>query len=120
MSRSGLELEGYEFLTNSINTKRLQTEAKKILDSYSHTWDILAESLQNSVDAIEENKKANPKSTALIQIVFDANLRSIEISDTGTGMSPSQVMEVLAPHHGYKRGKGYRGRKALGYLLSCS
>lgn len=114
MSEQQLNLEGYEFLTETISTNRLQTEARNILDSYSHTWDVLAESLQNSVDAIEQNVKATPDAHALIQIVFNANLRSVEVSDTGVGMSPEQVMSVLAPHQGLKRGKGLRGEKGVG------
>lgn len=57
MTQSVSDLEGYEFLRETVNANRLRTEAKNILDSYSHTWDILAESLQNSVDAIEQNTK---------------------------------------------------------------
>lgn len=114
MSGTQLNLEGYDFLQQTVSMKRLQTEARNILDSYSHTWDILAESLQNSVDAIEQARKINPKSIALIQITFNASLRSIEVSDTGTGMSTEQVMNVLAPHQGFKRGLGLRGEKGVG------
>lgn len=112
--QSQLSLEGYEFLKETFSTKRLQREARNILDSYSHTWDILAESLQNSVDAIEQSAKANPSPVALIQVVFNAYLRSIEVSDTGVGMSADQVMSVLAPHQGFKRGMGLRGEKGVG------
>ena len=107
-------LEGYEFLKESYSQKRLQREARNILDSYSHTWDILAESLQNSVDAIEQAAKSISEAVKQIQVVFNAHLRSIEVSDTGIGMSAEQVMSVLAPHQGFKRGMGLRGEKGVG------
>lgn len=107
-------LEGYEFLREQVSQKRLQREARNILDSYSHTWDLLAESLQNSVDAIEQAAKLDSEAVKQIQIVFNAHLRSIEVSDTGIGMSADQVMSVLAPHQGFKRGMGLRGEKGVG------
>ena len=82
MFQTSSNLEGYEFLKETFSANRLQTEARNILDSYSHTWDILAESLQNSVDAIEQNVKENPNAATFIQLVLNTNLRSIEISDT--------------------------------------
>jgi anti-sigma regulatory factor (Ser/Thr protein kinase) len=109
-----MNLEGYEFLKATINTNRLQSEAKNILDSYSHPWDILAEALQNAVDAIEQNVTLHSNAIKNIRIVFNSNLRAIEVSDTGTGMSRDQVMNVLAPHQGLKRGKGLRGEKGVG------
>ncbi|HEX8559494.1 MAG TPA: ATP-binding protein [Pyrinomonadaceae bacterium] len=114
MAKTNLNLEGYEFLTETVNANRLQTEARNILDSYSHTWDLLAEALQNSVDAIEQRRKDDPKALSLINIVFNASQRSIEVSDTGIGMSADQVRRVLAPHQGLKRGKGMRGEKGVG------
>ena len=114
MSQLSPNLEGYEFLHENHTANRLQTEARNILDTYSNTWDILAESLQNSVDAIEQNVSGNPNAIRLIQLVFNASLRSIEISDTGIGLSSDQVMKVLVPHQGFKRGKGLRGEKGLG------
>jgi len=114
MSQSQPTLEGYQFLNDTVSTNRLQSEARNILDSYSHTWDILAESLQNSVDAVEQKIKEDASAKATIRITFDAHKRSIEVSDTGVGMSPEQVKKVLAPHQGYKRGKGLRGEKGVG------
>ncbi len=66
------------------------------------------------MDAIEQNVKSNPNAPKLIQVIFNTSLRSIEISDTGTGISYQQVVSVLAPHQGFKRGKGLRGEKGVG------
>jgi hypothetical protein len=114
VTHSPANLEGYQFLQETVGPDRLQAEARNILDSYSHVWDILAESLQNSADAIEQSRKLNSSSISLIQIEFNASKRSIEISDTGIGMTSDQVMKVLAPHQGLKRGLGLRGEKGVG------
>ncbi|MBS4027225.1 MAG: hypothetical protein KGZ58_01200 [Ignavibacteriales bacterium] len=40
-----------------LEEERLKNEAITILKSYSHIWDILSELFQNSIDAIDQNKK---------------------------------------------------------------
>lgn len=115
MTEISENLEGFKFLTENVDAGRLKGEARNILDSYSHTWDILAEALQNSVDAIDQRyQQVGNDKPRIIKIVFNAQLRSIEISDTGKGMSADEIKRVLAPHQGYKRGGGLRGEKGVG------
>lgn len=81
--------------------KRLRKEIKNICDSYSHPWDILAELVQNSVDAIllyDKRFGETHKKEHKIEIEINALERSIRIRDTGTGFSPERFSELLAPH----------------------
>src|SRR5206468_3906743 len=55
------------------------------------------------------------KAKAQIAIVFNCKLRSVEVSDTGIGMSPNELKEILAPGKSLKRGKAnLRGEKGVG------
>ncbi len=102
----------------------LREQATNILDTYSHPWDILAEALQNSVDAVEKAASNAPNAPSYIEIVFNARSRSIEVSDTGSGMSLDILKKVLIPNFGTKRNAvDSRGEKGLGLsfiLLSCN
>ena len=109
------DLDGFRFLEKTIDEEILRAQAQNILDSYAHPWDLLAEALQNSVDAIEQKIAKDRKAKAHISIVFNCKLRSIEVSDTGIGMSADELKEVLAPGKSLKRGKaGLRGEKGVG------
>jgi hypothetical protein len=47
--------------------------------------------------------------------VFNCKLRSVEVSDTGIGMSADDLKEVLAPGKSLKRGTAnLRGEKGVG------
>ena len=53
MATTAADLNDFDFLTETIDDELLRHNAQNILDSYAHPWDILAETLQNSIDAIE-------------------------------------------------------------------
>src|SRR5260370_24904317 len=106
---------GSRFLEKTIDEEILRAQSQNMLDSYAHPWDLLAEALQNSVDAIEQKIAKDRKAKAHISIVFNCKLRSIEVSDTGIGMSADELKEVLAAGKSLKRGKaGLRGEKGVG------
>ncbi|MGO9540977.1 MAG: ATP-binding protein [Terriglobales bacterium] len=87
-----------------------------VIDSYHHDWDVLAELCQNAVDAIREK---NPPKGA-ISVLFDRGKRSIEVKDTGIGMTRSQVEKALAPNMTFKKGNlKLVGEKGLG-LTFCA
>jgi anti-sigma regulatory factor (Ser/Thr protein kinase) len=89
---------------------------RNIVDSYHHDWDVLAELCQNAVDAIRE--KVPAKGT--VQVRFDRKNRSIEVSDTGVGMTREKVSRALAPNVTFKRGQPKLiGEKGLG-LTFCA
>jgi hypothetical protein len=124
MSPQTQQLEGFDFLKTAVDNEMLRASAQNILDSYAHPWDILSESLQNAVDAVELNCKSNPDGKKNIRVVFDCPARSIEVSDTGIGITASQLMEILAPGKSLKRGMaGLRGEKGVGMsfmVFSCN
>jgi molecular chaperone HtpG len=79
--------------------KQRRKEIRNIKDSYSHPWDVLAELLQNSVDAIRRyDAEGKPNRDHLIEIKIDCVEKSIEVSDTGVGFPKSKLKELLNPH----------------------
>ena len=115
MNFSTNSLDGFKFLSSAVNDELLRASAQNILDSYAHPWDILSESLQNAVDAIELNQKNDKGAVKQMKIIFDCKTRSIEISDTGVGISQAQIAEILAPGMSLKLGiTGMRGEKSVG------
>lgn len=52
--------------------------AQNIVDSYSHDWDIMAELIQNAIDAIDDNERIDK---GILSITFNKQERSITIQD---------------------------------------
>jgi len=89
---------------------------RNIIDSYHHEWDVLAELCQNAVDAIRE--KNTPQ--GIVHIRFDRMRHSIEVTDTGIGMTREKASQALAPNVTFKRGQPKLiGEKGLG-LTFCA
>lgn len=113
-------------VTNEIRQLRL---AENVLSSYSHGTDFLAEPLQNATDAVDIARARDPSATARIDIRIDAAARSIEITDTGIGMSIDDLRVVLTPNVTLKSGRlarsgstRSRGEKGVGLTflaLAC-
>jgi hypothetical protein len=95
-------------------------EAKNILDSYAHPWDVLAELAQNAVDALDQAREtplltgADPAVSAQITIEIDRAQRSIAFRDNGIGIQSDDLKKVLRPHFSRKRGRTLRGEKGVG------
>lgn len=80
-----------DFLTPGIN--HIRKSIRGIDDSYNNEWDILAEILQNAVDAIRKNgAKYNQ-----IQIIIDAVKKEITVIDNGTGILIEKLPDLLKP-----------------------
>lgn len=79
------------FLQPTINS--IRKSIRGIDDSYNNYWDILAELIQNSVDAI--NKKNTKKGS--IEIFVDAINKIIKVKDDGVGIEDSQIHILLSP-----------------------
>jgi len=97
MATTAADLNDFDFLTETIDDELLRHNAQNILDSYAHPWDILAETLQNSIDAIDLMAEKFKECQKLVFIDFDAKRRAIEASDTGVGMSANDLKRILAP-----------------------
>ena len=77
----------YSFLSPTISN--IRKSILNIDDSYNNYWDILAELLQNSVDAII--KRSSDEGRAIsgrIDIKIDCQKKEIEITDDGCGIPP--------------------------------
>lgn len=89
-------------------------------DSYNNEWDILAELLQNSVDAIRERGIKDGK----ISIKVDCQNKSIGVNDNGIGIEPEEILDLLALFGTNKKGKEDSiGEKGVGLkfaLFSCN
>ena len=75
---------------------------KGILESYNSNYDVLAELVQNSVDAIEDAFLLGLTEPFLLQIHINLQNNWISILDTGVGMIPSQAVEAFAPSASFK------------------
>ena len=80
-----------DFLKPSINT--IRKSIKGIEDSYNNYWDILAELLQNSVDAI--NKKEDKRGNIFISV--DSLKKIISVKDDGVGIEYEKLPILLSP-----------------------
>lgn len=94
-----------------------------ILESYNSNYDVLAELIQNSEDAIEDAFLLGLPEPYLIQIHVNLQDNWISVFDTGVGMDRQQAIDAFAPNASFKdnsqliqkRGKNlYRGYKGVG------
>ena len=97
-----------------------QRTIRGILASYHSNFDVLAELIQNSVDAIEDSQAQELSLPHKIEVVIDLRDNFISVLDSGTGMSDLECVSAFAPHISYKvdnkpnRINAYRGFKGVG------
>ena len=102
-------MEKIPFLQPTIYT--IRKSIKGIDDSYNNFWDILAELIQNSVDAI--NKKFDKKGK--IDIEINSMNKSIKIYDDGVGIEKEKIPVLLSPFSTDKENDlGSIGEKGVG------
>lgn len=95
-----------------------------ILESYHSNYDVLAEAVQNGVDALEDAFLSDLASPFTLEVTINLKENWIGVLDTGIGMTFDQVCEGFAPNVSFKsdptlitrRGSGapYRGYKGVG------
>ncbi len=94
---------------------------KGIIDSYNNPWDILAELIQNSVDAIRQRKDCTEKGKIEIELI--SREREISIRDNGIGIEPTELPNLLKPFSTNKKNVNEAiGEKGVGlkYVIFSS
>jgi hypothetical protein len=103
-----------------ISFDQIRQSILDIDDSYNHDWDILAELLQNSVDAIRKTERNDGN----IQIDVNCQNYSITVSDNGTGIDPEKIEKLLSLFGTDKKGDEQSiGEKGVGLkftMFSCN
>lgn len=89
----------------------IRKEIASIRDSYHHYWDLLAELLQNSRDAITRKRKSGHNGPFFIKIEIDPASNSIDVLDNGSGITKDLLTEILAPGGGDKGSSSDRGEE---------
>lgn len=77
----------------------IRKSIKGIDDSYNNEWDILAELLQNSVDAVrlKYNESEDEEYKGIINIYINSEKNMISIEDNGIGIGPKELPNLLKP-----------------------
>ncbi|HYH52918.1 MAG TPA: hypothetical protein VD761_02210 [Solirubrobacterales bacterium] len=88
----------------SVESVRQLIEAENVLASYSHAMDLLAEAVQNALDAIDTRSELEPDAPRKLVIDFDVQRRRFVVVDTGTGLSRADLDIVLTPSVTLKQG----------------
>lgn len=73
---------------------QVRKSIKGIDDSYNNFWDILAELIQNAVDAINTIKGERQ---GIINIIIDSQMKEIMVTDNGCGIDPEKLPILLRP-----------------------
>ena len=98
-----------DYLTPHIN--QIRHSIKGIDDSYNNDWDIYAELIQNAVDAIRQSDIGNGH----IELEVDCPNRAIKIMDSGIGINPDELPDLLKPFGTNKYGDNVAiGEKGVG------
>jgi hypothetical protein len=121
---AGLQLP-YDPIDSAMKTpQHARRNILGILESYHSNYDIIAEAVQNSMDALEDAVLMNLPGPYLLEITVNLSANAISFFDTGVGMTQEQVCEAFAPSASFKefptivkkRGDKYpyRGYKGVG------
>ncbi len=90
-------------------------EISNILRSYTGYYDLFAELLQNSLDAVEKRLIDAPADfQGTIWVRIDLKAHTVEVTDNGCGMDIQQLRQFLRPNFSFKSGAMTRGSKGVG------
>ncbi len=110
--------------SGTINAEYRRRAIAGILESYNSNHDVLAEGVQNAVDAIEDASLRGEPGPFVVQVTVNLRDNWIGILDSGIGMSRQEVRTALGPHVSFKNDptvlskrsakNAYRGYKGVG------
>ena len=111
-------------LNKVINNEEIQRRTVAgVLESYNSNYDVLAEMVQNSVDAVEDAFLSDLLAPYIIEVHINLQKNTISVLDTGIGMSREQAVEAFVPSISFKNNTeikrkrdkhNYRGYKGVG------
>jgi hypothetical protein len=117
-------LTGFDPLDEAVGAgsteKALFEEATKrvvlnILRSYTGYYDIFSETIQNSLDALDEKKRSSPDTyRPRLWILIDVGQQLIRVVDNGIGMTVDQFKYCFRPNVSFKKRREGRGHKGVG------
>jgi hypothetical protein len=84
---------------------QIRSNIESIISSYRHIWDIYAELLQNSADAIIEKFGEDKIDKGCIKLEINTERREIIIIDNGIGIEESEISKILVNGKSLKREK---------------
>lgn len=95
-----------------------------ILESYNSNYDVLAETIQNAVDALEDAYITGLEPPFLLRVHVNLAENWLSVTDTGVGLDPDRAVDAFAPNVSFKtdesivKARGsrmrYRGYKGVG------
>lgn len=107
-------------LTTAIDiTAHAKNTVKNVLDSYTGRFDVLAEAVQNAMDALEKRWADTTSFGAELPrlvVRLDANADTITVWDNGVGIESTKLLTALVPHMSPKSldPSPTRGHKGVG------
>jgi Histidine kinase-, DNA gyrase B-, and HSP90-like ATPase len=90
-------------------------DVQNILKSYTGTFDLFSELLQNALDAVQTRQRQERAGyEPTIWISIDMPDRIVRVTDNGIGMNEEQIKYCLRPSVSFKRQSDLRGHKGVG------
>src|ERR1700731_4296150 len=122
---TAVQLDGFDPLaeddsTNSAALTQIfevsrKREVQNILKSYTGTFDLFSELLQNALDAVQARKREGISGyEPHIWVSIDIPDRKVSVIDNGIGMNEEQIKYCLRPSVSFKKQADLRGHKGVG------
>lgn len=107
-----------ENITQDLLQSAVKQRIRNIIRSYHNATDVIAEPIQNAMDAIVQANLENLPGSGNVRIKINAMANEIEITDDGPGVSLENIKKFLAPDVTgkkplFEQGK-VRGHKGVG------
>jgi hypothetical protein len=105
-----------------IDDEERRSNIERIIKSYRYPWDVYAELIQNSLDAIFDAKKQlhsnSPRWKGKIEITVEPEKRRLVIEDNGIGIPPEKIGQVIVFGKSLKRTEQQSRHGFMGYGLT--